>query len=84
MLDLTRLLPGPVAGQMLGDLGADVIKIEDLGVGDYAHASVRALVNRNKRGLRLDLKQSAGRELLLRLVQGADVLLEGFCPGVMD
>ena len=84
VLDLTRLLPGPVAGQMLGDLGADVIKIEDLGAGDYAHASVRTLVNRNKRGLRLDLKQSAGRELLLRLVQGADVLLEGFRPGVMD
>jgi crotonobetainyl-CoA:carnitine CoA-transferase CaiB-like acyl-CoA transferase len=84
VLDLTRLLPGPLATQHLGDLGADVIKIEDTGAGDYASASVRAVVNRNKRGLRLDLKQPAGVAALLQLCRGADVLVEGFRPGVMD
>jgi crotonobetainyl-CoA:carnitine CoA-transferase CaiB-like acyl-CoA transferase len=59
VLDLTRLLPGPVATMHLADLGADVIKIEDTGAGDYARAMQSRyffpLVNRNKRGLRLDL-----------------------------
>lgn len=93
ILDLSRLLPGPVATQHLADLGADVIKIEDTGVGDYARTMgdgpdgtsrfFRA-VNRNKRGLTLDLKQVAGREILQRLVREADVLVESFRPGVMD
>jgi len=83
VLDLTRLLPGPIAAMHLADLGADVIKIEDTGAGDYAIQPVRALVNRNKRGLRLDLKQPAGRDALLQLCRGADVLVEGFRPGVM-
>ncbi|MDQ5946076.1 MAG: alpha-methylacyl-CoA racemase [Pseudomonadota bacterium] len=96
VLDLSRLLPGPVASLHLADLGADVIKIEDTGAGDYArtmgdgpegteHSSwfFRA-VNRNKRGLTLDLKQKPGREALLRLVAGADILLESFRPGVME
>ena len=55
VLDLSRLLPGPMATLHLGDLGADVIKIEDLGAGDYASAGVRELINRNKRGMRIDL-----------------------------
>lgn len=84
VLDLTRLLPGPVCTMHLGDLGADVIKIEDLDLGDYAAQSVRELVNRNKRGLRLDLKNEAGRQTLIRLVQDADVLVESFRPGVME
>ena len=84
VLDLTRLLPGPMATQHLADLGADVIKIEDTGAGDYANAFVRALANRNKRGLRLDLKQRAGVATLLQLCRGADVLVEGFRPGVME
>jgi crotonobetainyl-CoA:carnitine CoA-transferase CaiB-like acyl-CoA transferase len=84
VLDLTRLLPGPVATMHLADLGADVIKIEDTGAGDYASPTVRALVNRNKRGLRLDLKQPAGVQALLQLCRGADVLVEGFRPGVMQ
>ena len=72
VLDLTRLLPGPVATLHLADLGADVIKIEDPGAGDYARrmgdgpAGVSAFyrsVNRNKRGLRLDLKQVQGHTL---------------------
>jgi crotonobetainyl-CoA:carnitine CoA-transferase CaiB-like acyl-CoA transferase len=83
VLDLTRLLPGPLATQHLADLGADVVKIEDTGHGDYANPAVRALVNRNKRGLCLDLKQPAGRDVMLRLCRTADAVVEGFRPGVM-
>ena len=92
ILDLSRLLPGPVASLHLADLGADVIKVEDTGPGDYARTMgdgpdgtswfFRA-VNRNKRGLTLDLKQPAGRDILLKLVADADILLESFRPGVM-
>lgn len=88
VLDLTRLLPGPVATMHLADMGADVIKIEDTGAGDYARTlgspHFYSMVNRNKRGLRLDLKQAQGRELLLGLARDADILVEGFRPGVMD
>lgn len=84
VLDLTRLLPGPMCTLHLADLGADVIKIEDTGAGDYASAPLRDMVNRNKRGMRLDLKHPAGRAALLDLCEGADVLVEGFRPGVMD
>jgi len=83
VLDLTRLLPGPMATLHLADLGADVIKIEDLGAGDYASAGVRAQINRNKRGMRIDLKQAEGVRILLDLCAHADVLVEGFRPGVM-
>lgn len=84
VLDLTRLLPGPMCTLHLGDLGADVIKVEDTGAGDYAAEAVRALVNRNKRAIRIDLKQAAGVAALLRLCAQADVLVEGFRPGVME
>lgn len=92
VLDLTRLLPGPFASMQLGDLGADVIKIEDTGAGDYArtagavHGNISyfQLVNRNKRSLRLDLKQPLGVEVFLRLAREADVIVEGFRPGVAD
>jgi alpha-methylacyl-CoA racemase len=83
VLDLTRLLPGPVCTQHLADLGADVIKIEDTGAGDAVPPKLRALVNRNKRGIRLDLKHPDGAGALLQLVRDADVLIEGFRPGVM-
>lgn len=92
VLDLTRLLPGPVATQHLAGMGADVLKIEDPGAGDYARTMgpVRhevsqffVAVNRGKRFLRLDLKDAAQREQLLTLVEGADVLVESFRPGVM-
>ena len=83
VLDLTRLLPGPMCTLHLADLGADVIKIEDLGAGDYASPAVREQINRNKRGIRLDLKQPEGVQLLLQLCASADVLVEGFRPGVM-
>jgi crotonobetainyl-CoA:carnitine CoA-transferase CaiB-like acyl-CoA transferase len=93
VLDLTRLLPGPVATQHLADLGADVVKIEDTGEGDYARSmgarpgetsAFFRLVNRNKRALRLDLKQAEGVAVLRRLTLSADVVIEGFRPGVMD
>ena len=83
VLDLSRLLPGPVCTQHLADLGADVVKVEDTGAGDYAPPALRAIVNRNKRGLQLDLKQPEGAEALLRLARDADVLIEGFRPGAM-
>jgi alpha-methylacyl-CoA racemase len=95
ILDLTRLLPGPVCTLHMADLGAEVIKIEDPGAGDYARtlglgaapgedSFFFRLVNRNKRGLRLDLKQPAGVEVFLRLARDADVIVESFRPGVMD
>lgn len=84
ILDLTRLLPGPFATQQLVDLGAEVIKVEDTGAGDYANGAVRALVNRGKQAVRIDLKQSQGLAALLRLCRDADVLVEGFRPGVMQ
>ena len=93
ILDLTRLLPGPVCTLHLADLGADVIKIEDTGAGDYARtlgaepgkiAPVFAAINRNKREMRLDLKQRKGVEIFMRLVRDADAVVEGFRPGVVD
>jgi alpha-methylacyl-CoA racemase len=92
VLDLTRLLPGPVATLHLADMGADVVKIEDTGAGDYAremgplHEGTSVffrLANRNKRGMRLELKNPKGREVFLRLAKKADVVVEGFRPGVM-
>ncbi len=93
VLDLTRLLPGPVCTLHLADLGADVIKIEDTGAGDYARtlgvepgktAPVFAAINRNKRAMRLDLKKREGVEVFLRLVRDANAVVEGFRPGVVD
>lgn len=92
VLDLTRLLPGPMATLHLADLGADVIKVEDTGAGDYArsakspHGEVNyfQLINRNKRSLRLDLKQKAGVAAFLRLAANADLIVESFRPGVVD
>ena len=93
VLDLSRLLPGPFCTQLLGDLGADVIKVEEPAGGDPArHASPRIggvgamflHVNRNKRSLALNLKTHEGREILLQLAERADVLVESFRPGVMD
>jgi len=92
VLDLTRLLPGPVATMHLADMGADVVKIEDTAAGDYARTLGRVregmteffrLINRNKRALRLDLNDAAGREVFMRLAKDAHVIIEGFRPGVM-
>lgn len=94
VLDLTRLLPGPYATQLLADAGADVIKIEDTGAGDYARFTppmsergVGALfdsVNRGKQSVAIDLKSERGREVFYQLVADADVVFEQFRPGVVD
>ena len=93
VLDLSRLLPGPYCSMMLADIGAEVIKIEEPGRGDYARGfapkvnneSVYFLpVNRNKKSLTLNLKEKLGKEIFFKLVKKADVVLESFRPGVMD
>jgi crotonobetainyl-CoA:carnitine CoA-transferase CaiB-like acyl-CoA transferase len=87
VLDFSRLLPGPYAAMRLASLGADVVKIEQPGTGDPARGISPALhraLSAGKRTLALDLKDPAGREQALRLVDGADVLVESFRPGVMD
>jgi crotonobetainyl-CoA:carnitine CoA-transferase CaiB-like acyl-CoA transferase len=92
VLDLTRLLPGPVCTLHLADLGADVIKIEDTGAGDYARslgaskgiAPVFLAINRNKRSLTLDLKKPEGVQAFMRLLRNADMVVESFRPGVME
>lgn len=83
VIDLTRLLPGPACTMHLADMGADVIKVEDTGAGDYAPPSMRAILHRNKRAIRIDLKQAEGVEVLRALLRDADVLVESFRPGVM-
>src|ERR1700693_231261 len=94
VLDLSRLLPGAYTSQMLADYGADVIKIEEPGSGDYGRFMPPQLaggmslyfvaINRNKRSMTLNLKAPEGREIFLRMVRQADVVLESFRPGVMD
>ncbi len=93
VLDLSRLLPGPCATMVLADLGAQVDKVEDPQGGDYLrfmpphHEGLNApfrMLNRGKRSLVLDLKKPEGREALLRLISGYDVLVESFRPGVMS
>jgi alpha-methylacyl-CoA racemase len=92
VVDLSRLLPGPFASMLLGDLGATVWKVEDPRGGDYARhyqpfvgpmGAFFASINRNKRSVALDLKAPAGAAALRRLLGKADVLLESFRPGVL-
>jgi crotonobetainyl-CoA:carnitine CoA-transferase CaiB-like acyl-CoA transferase len=86
ILDVTELLPGPYATQVLCDMGAEVIKIERPGAGDSyrtMRASAFAAINRGKKSVTLNLKSDAGRDALLRLANDADVLIEGYRPGVM-
>lgn len=93
VLDLTRVVAGPYAGSVLGDFGARVIKIEVPGTGDDARSYgpyengesiYYANLNRNKLGITLNLKSDEGKEVLLKLVDKADILLENYRPGVMD
>ena len=93
VLDLTRLLPGAFCTQMLADMGAEVVKIEEPGTGDYmrwmpplveGQSALFDAVNRNKKSVVLDLKSPDGRDALLRLVDTAAVLVEGNRPGVME
>jgi alpha-methylacyl-CoA racemase len=101
VLDLTRLLPGGFCTLLLADLGADVIKVEDTGPGDYVRwappyygseeqtplgtrSAIYLSLNRNKRSIRLDLKQEPGRQALIKLAETAEVLVESFRPGVLE
>ena len=97
VLDFSQLLQGPYASQMLGDLGADVIKIERYGQGDIYRGMTFfnkwiagnespcfMAWNRNKRSLAIDMKKTEGREIIFKLVKHADIVLENFRPGVME
>lgn len=93
VLDLTRMLPGPYASMILADLGAQVTKIEDPDRGDPTRRTPPLLkresatflsVNRGKQSLALNLKTGAGVEVFHRLLKDADIVLEGFRPGVME
>jgi alpha-methylacyl-CoA racemase len=98
VLDLSRLLPGGYCSLLLADYGADVLKLEDTGLGDYIRWSPPAYdgvepsaasalflsLNRGKRSIRVNLKVRDARDVLLRLVREHDVLLESFRPGVLD
>ena len=93
VLDLSRVLSGPYATMLLGDLGADVIKVERPGLGDDTRAfppieqgesHYFLSVNRNKRSIVVDLRNPDGREVIRRLATGCDVVIENFRPGVAD
>src|SRR3954471_20123734 len=99
ILDLSRILAAPLASQLLGDLGADVIKVEQPGHGDdarqygppFLHGQTEQAMsafylscNRNKRAVTLDFTTDRGRELALQLIAQCDVVLENFRPGVLD
>ena len=95
VLDFTQVMMGPCCTQMLGDYGADVIKIERVGAGDISRWSVGedpdggnnpvfASLNRNKRSVALDLKSEADRQAALQLVESADVVVSNFRPGVIE
>lgn len=93
ILDLSRLLPGPFLTQLLADLGADVVKVEEPGTGDYARwigpdvdgaGYAFSAVNRGKRSIALDLKADGAADVVLRLAARSDVLVESFRPGVLD
>ena len=94
VLDLTRALAGPFCTLMLGDYGADVIKIEIPGTGDDTRkwgppfigeeSAYFLSINRNKRSLTLNFKEEKAREIFLKLVEDSDVVVENFTPGVMS
>jgi crotonobetainyl-CoA:carnitine CoA-transferase CaiB-like acyl-CoA transferase len=94
VLELAQIMAGPTAGMMLADMGADVVKVEKLPGGDdsrgYREPRVNGvsapflILNRNKRGMALNLKHARGREVLLRLVRGADVLTENYRRGALE
>ena len=94
VVDLTHVMAGPTCTLMLADMGADVIKVEKVPHGDDTRhtapprigdeSAAFLMMNRNKRGMAIDLKTPGGAGVLRRLVQGADVLVENFGPGVME
>ena len=93
IVDLTAIISGPLATQILGDQGADVIKVEPPGVGDLTRpmgtqrnglSAIYAAANRNKRSVVLDLAKVDGRQVFGRLVETADVLVQNFRPGAAE
>jgi len=93
VLDLTRVLAGPYCGMMLADMGADVIKVEMPGKGDDSRSNFPIIngesayfmnLNRNKKGITLNLKSEQGKEIFRKLVKESDIILENYRPGVMD
>lgn len=93
IVDLSSMLSGPWATDILGDQGADVVKVEPPGKGDHVRSlqnrsgglpAMFVNVNRSKRSITMDLKSAAGRRLLLRLVESADVVVQNFRPGVVE
>ena len=94
VVDLTHVMAGPTCTLMLADMGAEVIKIEKIPAGDDTRymvppkigdvAASFLMMNRNKKGIALDLKTPGGAKVLRRLIESADVLVENFGPGVMD
>lgn len=94
VVDLSRVLAGPYCSMCLGDMGADVVKVEQPGKGDDTRrfgppfvdgvSTYYLAINRNKRSIAIDLKSAAGKSLLWQLIDGADVLVENFRPGALD
>jgi crotonobetainyl-CoA:carnitine CoA-transferase CaiB-like acyl-CoA transferase len=94
VIDLSHVMAGPTCAMLLADLGADVVKVEKIPGGDDARrmapptiageSAAFLIMNRNKRGIALNLKTEAGRTVLSRLLQGADVLIENYRPGTME
>src|SRR3954470_9753568 len=93
VVDLTRILSGPFCSMFLADMGAEVIKVEDVDTGDpvrqqgalrNGYSLYFATFNRNKRSLTLDLRSADGQAILRKLIATADVVLDNFRPGVMD
>ncbi|MEX2453858.1 MAG: CaiB/BaiF CoA-transferase family protein [Rhodospirillaceae bacterium] len=91
VVELTTMITGSLCGQMLGDMGAEIVKVEKCDGGDMfrswrggSYSAQFGAYNRNKRSVTVDLQSDEGREVVLRLVERADVLVENFRPGVMD
>ncbi|PHV67127.1 CaiB/BaiF CoA transferase family protein [Williamsia muralis] len=84
VLELRSIGPGPLAGMLLADMGADVIRVDRPGAVPRGASDKVAPAHRGKRSVSIDLKSSAGRDLLLKMVEEADVLIEGSRPGVME
>ena len=93
VVDITRLLPGGFCSYLLSTYGAEVVKVEEPGLGDYVRNTppllegvslVHTMINRGKRSIGVDLKKKSGKEILRRLIAQSDVFLEGFRPGVVS
>ena len=93
VVDITRLLPGGFCSYLLSAYGAEVVKVEEPGLGDYLRETpplldgvslVHTMINRGKRSIGIDLKKEGGKRVLRRLVERSDVMIEGFRPGAVD